>query len=69
MWDMCCPVSHSCSCADQVVVGSSLLRTSLTGATLKDVPMITNRSTFSRSWNRHSSNWKSKAWPKKVISG
>jgi hypothetical protein len=45
------------------------LSTSLTGATFRLVPMITSKSTFSRSSCRHSSNFESSAWPKKVISG
>jgi hypothetical protein len=44
-------------------------RTSLTGATFNDVPMINSRSTFSLSANRQVSNSESSAWPKKVMSG
>ena len=46
-----------------------LLKTSLTGATFRLVPMITNRSTLSLSRNKHSSNSESRACPKNVISG
>lgn len=45
------------------------LKTSLTGATLRLVPIMTNRSTFSRSLYRQSSNSESRACPKKVMSG
>lgn len=45
------------------------LSTSLTGATLSDVPIMTSKSTLSRSSSKHLSKSNDNAWPKNVMSG